>query len=67
MNRRDDNCVDDRKKLEMQLEGRRKRGRRKQGRPKRSLDVMKEEMQEVGASEDEVFAGRVWIISCGDL
>ena len=35
-------------------------GKRKQGRPKRRyLDVVMENMQEVGAREDEVFARRV--------
>ncbi len=50
MKRRDDDCVG-RKVLEIQLSGKRKRGRPK----RRYLDVVKEDMQEVGAREDEVF------------
>ena len=43
-------------------------GKRKQEKPKtRYLDVAKEDMQEVGAREDEVFDRSVWKIQCGDL
>ena len=42
-------------------------GKRKRGRPKRrNLDAVKEDMQEVGAREDEVFARSVWRIHCRD-
>ena len=58
MKRRDDDYV----ALEMQLPGKRKRGRPK----RRYLDVMKEDMQEVGAREDEVFTRSVWKVRCGD-
>ena len=33
----------------------RRRGKRKRGRPRRYLDVVKEDIQEVGAREDEVY------------
>ena len=32
----------------------------------RYLDVVKEDMQELGAREDEVFDRSVWIICCWD-
>ena len=40
-------------------------GETKQGRPKRGyLDVVQEDVQEVGMREDEVFARSVWRILC---
>ena len=47
-----------RKVLEIQSPGKRKRGRPKS----RYLDVVKEDRQEVGTREDEVFARSVWRI-----
>ena len=41
-------------------------GKGKRGRPKVLLDLVKEDMQEVGAMEDKVFARSVWRIRCGD-
>ena len=48
--------------LEMQLPGNRKWGRPKM----RYLDAVKEDMQEVGEKEDEVFYRIIWRIHCGD-
>ena len=59
--RRDDDYVR-RRLLEMQLPRKRKRRRPK----RRHLDVVKEDMQLVGAREDEVFDWSVWRIHCGD-
>ena len=52
-----------RKMMEMELPGKRKRGKPK----KRFLNVMKEDMQEVGAKETAVEDRTVWrqIIRCG--
>ena len=42
-------------------------GKRKQEKTKtRYLDVVKEDMHELGAREDEVFDRSVWKIQCGD-
>ena len=46
----------------MQLPGKRKWGRLK----RRYLDVVKEDMQEVGVTEDEVFDRSVWTVRCGN-
>ena len=53
--RRDQECVG-RKMIEMELLGKRKRGRPK----KRFLDVLKENMEEVGAKEMDVKDRTVW-------
>ena len=52
-----------RKMIEMELPGKRKRGRPK----RRFLDVVKEDMGEVGAKETDVEDRKVWrmIIRCG--
>ena len=52
-----------RKMMEMELPGKRKRGRPK----RRFLDVVKEDMEEVGAKETDVENRMVWrkIIRCG--
>ena len=63
MKRRDDDYVG-RKVLEVQLSV---NIIRKRGRPKiRYLDVLKEDIQEKGVREDEVFDRSVWRIHCGD-
>ena len=48
--------------MEMELPGKRKRGR-----PKRFLDVVKEDMGEVGAKETDVEDRKMWrmMIRCG--
>ena len=33
---------------------------------KQKMNVVKEDMQEVGAREDEVFDSSIWRIRCGD-
>ena len=60
--RRDQEYVG-RKMIEMELPGKRKRGRPK----KRFLDVVKEDMGEVGAKETDVKNRTVWrmMIGCG--
>ena len=60
--RRDQDYVG-RKMMEMELPGKRKRGRPK----RRFLDVVKEDMGEVGAKETDVEDRTVWrqIIHCG--
>ena len=60
--RRDQEYVG-RKMMEMELPGKRKRGRPK----KRFLDVVKEDMGEVGAKETDVENRTVWrkMIRCG--
>ena len=52
-----------RKMMEMELPGKRKRGRPK----RRFLDIVKEDMREVGAKETDVEYRKVWrmIIRCG--
>ena len=60
--RRDQEYVE-RKVMEMELSGKRKKGR-----PKRKfLDVVKEDMEEVGAKETDVEDRKVWrmMICCG--
>ena len=62
--RRDQEYVG-RKMMEMELPGKRRRGR-----PKRKfLDVIKEDMKEVGAKETDVEERKVWrmMIRCGTL
>ena len=60
--RKDQECVG-RKIMEMELLGKRKRGRPK----KRFLDVVKEDMGEVGAKETDVEDRKVWrmMTHCG--
>ena len=60
--RRDQKYVG-RKKIEMKLPGKRKRGRPK----RRFLDVVKEDMGEVGTKETDVADRNVWrmMIRCG--
>ena len=60
--RRDQECVG-RTMMEMELQGKRKRGRPK----RRFLDVVKDDMGEVGAKETEVEDRKVWriMIRCG--
>ena len=53
--RRDQEYLE-RKMMEMELKGKRKRGRTK----KRFLDVVKEDMGEVGAKETDVENRTVW-------
>ena len=59
--RRDQECVE-RKMMEMELPGKRR------GRPKRRfLDVVKEDIEEVGAKETDVEDRKMWkmVICCG--
>ena len=60
--RRDQEYVG-RKMIEMELPGKRRRGRPK----RRFLDVVKEDMKEVGAKETDVEEKKVWrmMIRCG--
>ena len=60
--RRDQEYVE-RKMMKMELPGKRKRGRPK----RRFLDVIKEDMREVGAKEIDVEDKKIWrmMISCG--
>ena len=52
-----------RKTIEMESPGKRKRGRPK----RRFLDVLKEDMEEVGAKETNIEDGKMWrmMIRCG--
>ena len=60
--RRDQGYVG-RKMMEMELSGKRRRGRPK----RRFLDVVKEDMEEVGAKETEIEDRKIWrmMICCG--
>ena len=60
--RRDQEYVG-RKMMEMELPGKRKRGRPK----RRFLDVVKEDMEEVGAKETDIGDRKMWrmVICCG--
>ena len=54
-----------RKMMEMEFPGKRKRGRPK----RRFLDVVKEDMEEVGAKETDIEYRKMWrmMIRCGHL
>lgn len=43
-------------------------GKRKRGRPKRFMDIVREDMQVVGMTEEDSDKNRwKWIVCCGDL